>query len=58
MKRIKYKVSRGNMSHQCKWIVLIPRSTRPDVVIAEFWNYKDARSFCSFKNNSERVKQL
>lgn len=56
--KVKYKVSRGNRSHQCKWIVFIPRTTVPDVVIAEFWNYNDARSFCAFKNNQQGIEPL
>jgi hypothetical protein len=55
MKR-KYKVKRGNTSHQCAWLVVIPYKTIcDDDVIAEFWDYKDARSFCRFKNSQYKL---
>jgi hypothetical protein len=49
-----YKVKKGNTFHQCAWLVVIPYKTKPDSVIAEFWDRKDALSFCAMKNGNPK----
>ena len=47
--KVKYQVQKGNTYHQCAWLVVIPHTTVPDDVIAEFWDRKDAQLFIRAK---------
>lgn len=55
----KYKVRRNDSLIDYPYSVIIrEKELVSDEVVAEFWDYKDARSFCAFKNNQQGVEQL
>ena len=47
---MKYRIRRGNTSHQCAWVVDRATHKHNWDVIAEFWDYKDAKLFRILKN--------
>lgn len=48
---MKYKILKGNTSHQCAWIVASAKRIRDWNVIAEFWDKKDAQIFIKAKQH-------
>jgi|WetSurSiteA1Bulk_404760.scaffolds.fasta_scaffold74901_2 hypothetical protein len=50
---MKYKIIRGNLSHQCAWVVKEAVHKHDWNTIAEFWDYKDAKKFRMLKNREK-----
>lgn len=50
---MKYRIIKGNTSHQCAWIVQEAEHKHDWEPIAEFWSRRDAMSFRKLKNKEK-----
>jgi hypothetical protein len=49
---MKYRIRKGNTSHQCAWLVEEAPHKHDWDIIAEFWAYADALLFRKVKNEN------
>ena len=50
---MRYRIRKGNTSHQCAWVLDEAKHKHDWNVIAEFWDYKDAKKFRMLKNREK-----